>query len=73
MCFALFVRPDYPALAAPLPAQGARHRGPGRAEVGRRAALLCFPRDPVHHSDRLPEQQGAQSAAIVSVCNMDYH
>lgn len=43
MSFMLFIYPDYPALTAPLPAQGARHRSPGRAEVGGRAALLCFP------------------------------
>lgn len=49
---------DNPTLAASLPTQSSCNRSQRRAEVGRRATLLCFPWNPVHHSHCLPEQQG---------------
>lgn len=52
----LFV--DNTALAASLPTQSSRNRSQGCVEMGWRATLVCFPRDPVYHSHCLPEQQG---------------
>lgn len=54
----LFFFSDNPALAASLPAQTSCNWSQRHAEVGRRAALLRFPWDPVYHSHCLPEQQG---------------
>lgn len=56
--FLLLLFADHPPLAASLPAQTSCNWSQRCAEVGWRAALLCFPWDPVYHCHRLPEQQG---------------
>lgn len=55
-----FCSADNLTLAASLPAQNSCDRSQRCAEVGRRSTLFRFPWDPVHHSHRLPEQQGTK-------------
>lgn len=56
--FLFLLSADHPPLTASLPAQNSCDWSQRRVEVGRRAALLRFPRDSVHNRHCLPEQQG---------------